>query len=156
MKKLCLMLAVVFFITSFMSIGVIAQAETEDDFPCGGVVEMLEVEILYSPILNRIAFSGCTSIEGTVLRITYHDGKTEVVTVEKADDGYRAGDFRVVFPYGSWNEVNVIEYGFVYRTMYITKDDTFWHSYGYVEFGFLNLPSFSDIFSLMDFLLRAR
>lgn len=146
-------MSVVMLVVSLLSVGVNAYAEDEADFPCGGVVEELEVEILYSPILNRIAFSGCSSIEGTVLRITYHDGKTEVVTIEKAGDGYRAGDFCVVFPYGSWDEVNVIEYGFVDRTMYITKDDTLWHSYGYVEFGFLNLPSFSDVFYLINSLI---
>ncbi len=149
MKKLASLLLVVLMVISALSVGITAYAQSEDDFPCGGVVEELDVEILYSPILNRIAFSGCPSISGTVLKITYHDDETEFVTIEKTDDGYRAGDFKVVFPTGTWNEVNIIEYGFVSRKMYITKgEDTLWHSYGYAEFGFLNLPSVLDILSL--------
>ena len=149
MKKLSSLLLVMLMVISAVSVGMTAYAQTEDDFPCGGVVEELDVEIFYSPILNRIAFSGCPSIAGTVLKIAYYDDETEFVTVEKTDDGYRAGDFKVVFPTGTWNEVNIIEYGFVCRELYLTKgEDSLWHSYGYAEFKFLNLPSVSEILSL--------
>ena len=73
MKKLSSLLLVMLIVISAVSVGMTAYAQTEDDFPCGGVVEELDVEILYSPILNRIAFTGCPSIAGTVLKIEYYD-----------------------------------------------------------------------------------
>lgn len=50
MKKICLIIAFVMIFVSLASIGASAETVNDPDFPCGGVIEMVDVDILYVPL----------------------------------------------------------------------------------------------------------
>lgn len=144
-KTLSLILSAAILLCSFtMAFAASYEPEEEIEFPCGGVVEAVDVKILYSPISSRILIGNYEpDLEGTVLLITYPDGKKEILTVEKKDRSYYAGDFSVNIYF--WFDEEPPEYGFVEKSMSVHYDMTFGGYSGYKDFVYLYLPSIEDV-----------
>ena len=124
--------------------------DPEDDieFPCGGVIEMVDVKILYAPLSSRILIGDYEpDLEGIVLLITYPDGEKEILTVEKKDRLYYAGDFQVYIYF--WYYEEPPEYGFVKKSLSAYYDMDFGGYDGDADFIYLYLPSLKDISDLI-------
>lgn len=145
---LILIMATVF---SFTSPGFAASAE-EADFPCGGVIEEVDVKILYAPLTSRVIIGGVGPIlTGTVLKITYPDGESEILTVKQNGNEYYAGDFSVYMPYFSLESIQVVNYGVVSKTIRISNEgNQHGGCNGYADFVYLNLPSVAEVFYLIS------
>ena len=119
-------------------------SEDEPEFPCGGVIEAVDVKILYSPLSSRISIGNYEpNLEGIVLLITYPNGEKEILTVKEKDGSYCAGNFsaRINFSYHE----NPPEYGFVNEMLYIYWDKDWGGNNGYADFVYLYLPAFREI-----------
>lgn len=149
---LILIMATVF---SFTSPGFAASAE-EADFPCGGVIEEVDVKILYAPPTSRVVIGGFGPvITGTVLKIIYPNGESEILTVKQNGNEYYAGDFSVYMPYFSLESIQVVDYGIISKTLYISNEGKQHEGYsGETDFIYLNLPSFGDIIYLISAYFR--
>ena len=105
-------------------------------------------EIVYVPLKNRIVFSaGSPNLpDGIVLKLRYKDGteKTETVIYNIAEEGYRAGEEKVI---GSVR-VEVVEYGLLTDTIYINDNTVS------VEYDYFVPPTLSYIFmEIVNFVL---
>lgn len=140
---------------SFTLTGFTVSAE-EPDFPCGGVIEEVDVKILYAPLTSRVVISGFGPvITGTVLKITYPNGESEILTVKQNGNEYYAGDFSVHMPYFELESIQVVDYGIVSKTIYISTEGKQHGGYsGETDFIYLNLPSFGDIIYLISAYFR--
>ena len=130
-----------------------AAAEEENDFPCGGVIEKVDVKILYAPLMNRVVIGGHGPIlTGTVLKVTYPDGESEILTVEKNGNYYFAGDYSVRL----FNiDPVIIDYGITKENFYISRGiENFVGYSGKTDFVYLNLPSVVDIAYLISAYFR--
>ncbi|MBQ2847241.1 MAG: hypothetical protein IJE74_03190 [Clostridia bacterium] len=153
--KISALLLILAIILSSISMSITAYAEIEEDpkFPCGGVIEEIKVRILYTPLSNLISISETEpTLTGTVLKITYPDGTSEIYTVEENEGCYSAGKFSVsVYRFNGVNMGEVINYGLVSQTLSVYFDDEFPGGYdGDTEFVFLHLPSFEDIYQMIS------
>ncbi len=148
MKKIYSILTALLLLFSFVTIDARAYSEDETDFPCSGVIEEVSVKILYSPFANLVATGEFkTEIGGTVLLITYPNGEKEILTVERNDGLYSAGNFSAKI-WKSYDE-KLPEYGFVKKTLYIYYDKLWGGYIGEAEFVYLYLPSFDDIINII-------
>lgn len=157
MKKLLLraISVILVFVLSFTSAGLLSAsaADDEPEFPCGGVIEEVDVKILYAPLMNRIVIGGYGPIlTGTVLKITYPDGESEILTVEKNGGHYFAGDYSVkVFNI----DPVIIDYGITKENVCISRGIENHVGYsGDAAFTYLNLPSAVDIAYLISAYFR--
>ena len=160
MKKLLLKTfsAILVFVLTFISTGLMNAYATDDepDFPCGGVIEEVDVKILYAPMTSRVVIGGFGPvITGTVLKITYPNGESEILTVKKNGDEYYAGDFSVYMPYFELESIQVVDYGIVSKSIHISDEGKQHGGYiGETDFVYLNLPSFGDIIYLISAYFR--
>ena len=144
MKKFCCILITLLLFASFITVYAGASDEDEPEFPCGGVIEGVEIEILYSPLSSRILIGDYKpDFEGTVFLITYPNGEKEILTAEKKDGVCYAGNFKV-YIYYRFDEAPP-EYGFVEETLSLYYDKSHGGYSGYADFVYLYLPSFEDI-----------
>lgn len=159
MKKLLLraISVILVFVLSFTSAGLPSAfaADDEPEFPCGGVIEEVDVKILYAPLMNRIAIGGYGPIlTGTVLKVTYPDGESEILTVKQNGNEYCAGDYSVYISYFGFEPV-IIDYGIAKENVYINRDIENHVGYsGMTDFTYLNLPSVVDIAYLISAYFR--
>lgn len=160
MKKLLLrsISVILVFVLTFTSAGLLSASATDDepDFPCGGVIEEVEVKILYAPLISRVVIGGFGPIiTGTVLKVTYPDGESKILTVEQNGNEYYAGDFQVYTYYFGF-EPNISDYGIESRTIRISNEgkQQFGGYSGAVDFVYLNLPSVVDIAYLISAYFR--
>ena len=147
-----LLIAAIILSSISMSVTAYAEIEEEPEYPCGGVIEEVDIKILYTPISNLIRISETEpTLTGTVLKITYPDGTSEVVTVEKTERYYKAGKFSVnmYFPYGT-SEKEKSSYGFMTKmiSLYYQRESFGGYS-GDTEFVFLHLPSIEDVYQMI-------
>ncbi|MBO5409911.1 MAG: hypothetical protein J6A60_01475 [Clostridia bacterium] len=158
-KTLVKMFSVILvFVLTFTSARLLNASATDDEpeFPCGGVVEEVEVKIFYAPLISRVVIGGFGPVlTGTVLRITYPNGESEFLTVEQNGNEYYAGDFLVYINYFGFEPV-IIDYGIVSESIYITSErKQQYGSYsGEADFIYLNLPTFADIVYLISAYFR--
>lgn len=142
------------FIICFTS-AVTSFAGTEEDFdpPCGGVIEVVRVKILYAPIKSLIIYDKAKpDISGIVLKITYPSGEEEFVTIEKEDNFYCAGEFSVSIH--SLNNAESVEYGIINRTLHLSFDKKFGGYIGDVNLSYLNIPSVFAVYSSISNYLK--
>lgn len=143
MKKICYILTTLLLLVSFMTVYAGAFQEDDIEFPCGGVIEMVDVKILCSPLSSRISIGDYEpELEGIVILITYPDGEKEILTVEKKDGLYYAGNF-IVSIWFSFNEKP--EYGLVNKILDVSWYKDWGGYYSYTDFVYLYLPSFEEI-----------
>ena len=143
MKKLCFVVAVVILLTSTLCFNSYASVD-ESDFPCGGVIELVEVELSRVPLWSRFSFGDSKpDLSGTVLEITYYDGEVERITVKKNEAGYSAGDFSVsILNYRNVETelflgINIVETSVVVSF----KPSSYIEYYGTGDYKYLNFPS---------------
>lgn len=136
-------------LTVFILIPAFTPAFAEDDFPCGGVIENVDVKILYSPLRSRIAYGDFgLSFSGMVLKITYPNGEHEIVKVkENSNTYYTAGDFSLNTCHLHKDEQGIGDYGFVrsYFSLYMELNHGGYSSYP--EFIYFNIPTLYDIYN---------
>ena len=141
-------------ILSFVSAGMLNAyaADDEPEFPCGGVIEEVDVKILYAPLTSRVVIGRFGPvITGTVLKVTYPDGKSEILTVVKDGGDYYAGDFSVYISYFDIESIQVVDYGILKQPLQINKDiENFVGYSGETDFLYLILPSFAEIIYLIS------
>lgn len=135
--------------------GFVASAE-ESDLPCGGVIEEVDVKILYAPPTSRVVIGGFGPvITGTVLKTIYPNGESEILTVKQNSNEYYAGDFSVHMSYFELESIQVVDYGIISKTLYISNEGKQHGGYsGETDFIYLNLPSFGDIIYLISAYFR--
>lgn len=155
MKKLLLKTVslILVLILSFVSAGMLNAyaADEEPEFPCGGVIEEVDVKILYAPLTSRVVIGRFGPvITGTVIKVTYPDGKSEILTVVKDGGDYYAGEFDV-YNYDVGYEPDISNYGIKSRTIVISNEgkQEFGGYSGEVDLIYLSIPSFSDILFLI-------
>ncbi len=157
MKKLSLLFAVVILFVSVFSVSASAATEEEPDLPCGGVVEKIDVSVIYIPFKGRFLFGNTTSeITGTVLKVTYPDGSSEILTVGKEGNEYSAGKFSVsVFEKSETNIGKIENYGFLRKSINVSRGIENFVGYdGDTEFVCLHIPSCEEFMYLVDTYLR--
>lgn len=146
-----LVLSIVFLCIS--AIPSVAYAEnTQEDLPCGGAIELVDIKVLFTPISNLIRISETKpSLTGTVLKVTYPDGTNEIVTVEKTENGYSAGKFSInYYSFDGLEMGEIINYGLVSKKITADSDNGAFEKYsGDFEFVYLHLPSFEDIYYMI-------
>lgn len=155
LKALSLILV---FMLTFISMGLLNAwaADEEPEFPCGGVIEDVDVKVIYTPLSNRVVIGGFGPVlTGTVLKITYPNGESEILTVEQNGNEYYAGDFSVYISYFGFEPV-IEDYGIVSESIYITNERKQQHGgySGEADFTYLNLPSVVDIAYLISAYFR--
>lgn len=135
--------------------GFVASAE-ESDLPCGGVIEEVDVKILYAPPTSRVVIGGFGPvITGTVLKIIYPNGESEILTVKQNGNEYYAGDFSVHMPYFELESIQVVDYGIISKTLYISNEGKQHGGYsGETDFIYLNLPSVMEFVYLVSAYFR--
>lgn len=121
---------------------------SEDDVdmilpPC----EDVEVSVVYRPLKSMISFAGFGPMyEGTVLKITYTDGRTEVVILENNWTGlsdYVAGDYYVNVDL--FNTMEVKSPGINRKSIYIGKTVNGVQYEGLCrDFTYLYIPSLGE------------
>lgn len=159
MKKLLLKTfsVILVFVLTFTSAGLINAYATDDepDFPCGGVIEEVDVKILYAPPTSRVVIGGFGPvITGTVLKITYPNGESEILTVKQNGNEYYAGDFSVYMFYFGFEPV-ITDYGIESKTIYISTEGKQHVDYsGEADFIYLNLPSVMEFVYLVSAYFR--
>ena len=155
MKKIILKavsLILVFMLTFTSAVLFAGASDDEPDYPCGGVIEEVDVKVVYAPLPNRVVIGGFGPVlTGTVLRITYPNGESELLTVEENSDGYYAGDFSVYIDYFGFEPV-IEDYGIESKRFYITDEGKrqFGGYSGETDFVYLSLPSFADVIYLIS------
>lgn len=156
MKKICLIIAFVMIFVSLASIGASAENVNDPDFPCGGVIEMVDVDILYVPLKSYLTGDNIEDkLTGAKVRITYPDGDSEIYTIEKIGNRYYAGDFSVRVGFEGLEAGKIITYGLVTKSVDFYREIVNRVGYsGETDFVFLYLPSFSDILYLIDAYVR--
>ena len=148
-KILSLILSAAIIVCSFTTAFAVSseanyENEDEPEFPCGGVIEMVDIKILYSPLSSRILIGNYEpELDGIVLLLTYPDGEKEILTVEEKDGLYYAGNFKVGINF--WFDEEPPEYGVVKKSLSAHYDMTFGGYSGYKDFVYLYLPSFENI-----------
>lgn len=144
-------------IISLSAATVFAYAESEESSPTETEQIPVQIKFVYVPLKSRIVIGNFGPLfAGTVIRATYPDGTSELLTVRKTDNGYIAGDYKV-----EWNfffieqggiQPTIINYGInsgVFRI--INDNDETSHYIGEELFNYLNLPSPTEIIFLIIF-----
>ena len=111
--------------------------------PC----EDVEVSVVYRPITSMVSFANFGPfLDGTVLKVTYADGRTEVVILENNWTGlsdYVAGDYYVHIDY--FNTMEVKSPGINRKSFYIGKTVNGVQYEGlYRDFTYLYIPSLGE------------
>lgn len=155
MKLKRLLSVVLAFILCFGSFSIIASAEEDSDFvdtPTLPTVEEVEVSVVYRPLKSLVSFAGFGPLlDGTVLKITYPDGKTEIVTVETNWIGfssYVAGDFNVYVSYFDTEEVKTP--GIYQKRIVLNGVKNNVEYEGTVDVYYLHIPSFGEMLYLIE------
>lgn len=119
----------------------------EGDMPTLPPWEEVEVSVVYRPLKSMISFAGFGPMyEGTVLKITYTDGRTEVVILENNWTGlsdYVAGDYYVHIDY--FNTMEVKSLGINKSAIYLLKYENGIEYEGYEYFSYLYIPSLGEL-----------
>lgn len=158
-KLLSLLLAFILCLGSFSIISSAEGIEDDSDFvdtptllPCDDI----EVSVVFRPLEGLISFAGFGPVfDGTVLKITYPDGKSETVTVKTNWIGfssYTAGKFIVYTDYFETQEI---------KTLGIEKIRISLHGVNNgIEYGgscnmnYLYIPSPAEFFYFVDSYFR--
>lgn len=153
-KFLSIILAV---IICMCSTGFLAFAEDDSD---GDIMlppsEDVEVSIIYAPIKSRIIYNQVGPfLEGMILEITYFDGYSEVLKVEKVDNGYRAGDFSVsTFHFFLEALGQPSNYGTKVLSVYVTKHENNLLYEGVTDFSVISIPNITEFFNCLRTLVK--
>ena len=106
MKKLISLVLTI--VLCFGALGITACAEEQSD------AVLTEAAVLYSPLTSRIVFNYFPILSGTILKLTYSNGKTETAVVKLTSEGYAANGYQVTLsPFVHYPAIGLMaNYGF--------------------------------------------
>lgn len=145
-KFLSIILAV---IICMCSTGFLAFAEDDSD---GDIMlpssEDVEVSIIYAPVKSRIIYNQIGPfLEGMILKINYFDGVSEILKVEKVENGYKAGDFSISSYYFFLEATGQLSnYGTKTLSIYVSKHENDLLYGGVTDFTVLSIPNLIEFF----------
>lgn len=116
----------------------------------------LDAEVVYTPIISRFVYGNSEPFLGaTVIRITNADGTTETLKIEKGENGYYAGDYKIFWHYAFIDFMpTVISPGINNGILNIHTEKDGIEYVGSADFYYFYLPDISNIFYLFSFYLR--
>ena len=153
-KLLSIILAIIICISSA---SVFAFAEDDSD---GDIMllpsEDVEVSIIYAPVKSRIIFNRIGPfLEGMIIKITYYDGHSEVLKVEKVDNGYKAGDFSISSYFFFLEATGQLSnYGTKTLGFYVTKHENDLLYEGVTDFSVLSIPNLIEFFNCLKTIVK--
>lgn len=153
-KFLSIILAIVICITSA---GCFAFAENDSD---GDIMlplsEEVEISIIYTPVKSRIIYNQFGPLlEGIILKITYFNGKTEILKVEKVENGYKAGDFSVsAFCFFLEAMGQPANYGTKDVSFYVSKYENDVLYEGVTDFSVISIPNPIEFFYCLKTMVK--
>lgn len=115
-------------------------------------IEDIEISILYAPITSRIVYDLADPNPcGMILKVTYYDGKTEIVMVRKYKEWYVAGDYDI-FVRGLYNhETGKPEnYGIKEAYIFVGKHGYNMTYEGTANFNVLSIPDITEFSICME------
>lgn len=129
----------------------------EDFMPTLPPSEDVEISVVYRPLKSMVSFANFGPfLAGTVLEVTYADGKTETVILQTNWTGlsdYVAGKYNVYTSY--FNTMEIKSPGINQKTIYITKHENGILYEGlYKDFSYLYIPSLGEWLYLFSSLIR--
>ncbi len=164
MKIKKLLLVVLVFAMCLCSLTVFASAEenieepgyNEGFMPTLPPCEDVEVSVIYRPLKSFVSFAGFGPfLEGSIIKITYSDGTSEKVTLERSDNDfseYVAGDFYVY--YGLFDTMEIKTPGINIKTIVIDGFKNGINYSGNFNLSYFYIPSVAEIFYLLTSLFR--
>lgn len=163
-KLLSIILAMVLCLCSLT---VVASAEenieepgyNEGFMPTLPPCEDVEISVVYRPLKSFFVIGvSAPDLEGTVLKITYYDGTSEKVKIEKSDNDfsdYVAGKYYI---YTSlFNEPELISVGLNSEKIivdYYDFEEEIEYAGTYTDYKYLYIPSVEDLIYFMSALVR--
>lgn len=118
--------------------------------------EEVEVDVVFRPLKSFVSFAGFGPfLEGSILKITYSDGTSEKVTLERSDNDfseYVAGDFYVY--YGWFDTMKIKTPGINIKTIVIDGFKNDINYSGNFNLSYFYIPSMAEIFYLLTSLFR--
>ncbi len=153
-KLLSIILAV---IISLCSVGFFAFAEDDSD---GDIMlppaEEVEVSIVYMPLKSRIIYNKLgPNLDGMIIKITYFNGRTEVLKVKKVENAYKAGDFSVssycFFHEATGRREN---YGAKDVSYYVSKHENDMLYEGVTNYSAISIPNITEFFNCIKTLVN--
>lgn len=164
-KFLSVILAIIIYISTAT---VFAFAEDSEPNPILPPTEDVEVTILYAPVISRIIYDKSVPyIGGMVLKITYYDGSSEIVTAKNKhsisfdsqsiyDNAYEAGDFTVyVWPYFFVDAIGYPEnYGEKEIGIHVVKRKNNLTYEGIANLSVLSIPNPIEFFYCLKNIIR--
>lgn len=148
-KILSIILAVVI---CMCSTGFFAFAEDDSDgdimLPPG---EDIEVSIVYMPLKSRIIYNKYgPDLNGMIIKVTYFDGRTEILKVKKVENAYKAGDFSIssycFFLEATGQREN---YGAKEVSFYVSKHENNVIYEGVTNYSVLSIPNITELFNCL-------
>lgn len=146
MKRIVSALLALIIALSMCSLAFAADGEDENETGVSSS-EAVEVSAVYVPLKNRIAYNRfLASPNGIVLKVTYRDGRSEILTVKQDGEDYRAGDFNVTL---SWFFLEALgqpsNYGMIAPQLYISKIVDGVKYEGAMSFKMLSIPNMLEL-----------
>lgn len=164
MKLKKLLLIILAFVLCFSSLTVIAYAEENADAPsCNeGFMptlppsEDVEVSVVYRPLKSFVSFGNFGPFfGGAVFKITYSDGTSENITLEKSDNDfseYVAGDYYIY--YGLFETMEIKTPGINKKTIVIDGFKNDINYSGNVNLSYLYIPTPIECYYLLTSLFK--
>lgn len=153
-KLLSIILAI---IISLCSVGFFAFAEDDSD---GDIMlppsEDVKVSIIYVPVKSRIIYNKISPfLEGMVLKITYFDGNSEILKVEKVENGYKAGDFSIS-SYCFFLEATgqLSNYGAKTLSIYVSKHENNMLYEGVTNYSAISIPNIIEFLNCIKTIIN--
>lgn len=150
-------LSVILALISCFMLSSIAFAENDSD---GDIMlppsEEVEVSIIYAPIKSRIIYNQVGPfLEGVILKVTYYDGHSEVLKVEKVDNGYKAGDFSIS-SYCFFLEATgqLPNYGTKSLSFYVTKHENDLLYGGVTDYTAISIPNITEFLNCIKTIIN--
>ena len=141
-----------FILATILTFGICTVALAENDSD-GDIMlppsEDVEVSIIYAPIKSRIIYNRIGPFfEGMIIKITYYDGHSEVLKVEKVENGYKAGDFSVS-SYCFFLEATgqLSNYGTKTLSVYVSKHENDMFYGGVTNYTAISIPNITEFFN---------
>lgn len=146
MKRIVSALLALIIALSMCSLAFAADGEGENEIGVSSS-EAVEVSAVYVPLKNRIVYNRfLASPNGIVLKVTYRDGRSEILTVKQDGENYRAGDFNVTL---SWFFLEALgqpsNYGMITPQLYISKTVDGVKYEGAMSFKMLSIPNMLEL-----------
>lgn len=155
MKIKKILAIVMVLVLCFCSSTLITSAEEN---PEQSGADEVKVSIVFRPLKSYIVIGvSSPDLEGTVLKVTYPDGTSENVTIEKSDSdssGYVAGKHRIYTQL--FNDPQLISFGLNTEKIIVrcNSEDGAEYSGMCSDYKYLYIPSAEEIFYFISALVR--